>query len=216
VNPALVGVALAVVVGGVVAGSARDARAAVLGLVVVFVGAPFVADPLPTPLSLGARIVGAVLGGYVLWVAARGHGIRTGGSPVGWPTDALLAAAAAVVGFGSHGLGAPTTGPAAASAAGFALAALAVLPVVTGSDILRIGLGLGLLLTGALLVRVGLGGTPDALEQVLTAGVVATLGGVVAVLAGAARADGSGGFELAPSWARRLPRQPDAHPFDQR
>jgi len=165
VNPALAGVALAVVVGGLVAASARHARTAVLGLLVVLVAAPFVADPLPAMAPLLARIVGAVLGGYVLWVAARGPWTRTGGSPVGWPTDAFLAAAAAVVGFGSHGLGAPTTGPAAASAAGFALAALAVLPVVTGRDILRVGIGLALLLTGALLVRVGLGGTPDAVEQ---------------------------------------------------
>ena len=47
-----------------------------------------------------------------------------------------------------------------ASAAGFALAALAVLPVVTGRDVLRVGIGLALLLTGALLVRVGLGARP--------------------------------------------------------
>ncbi len=214
-NPALAGVALAVVVGGVFAGSTRDARAAVLGLVVVLVGSPFIADPLPDPAALGARIVGAVLGGYALWIAARGHLTRTGGSPVGWPTDALLAAAAAVVGYGSHGLGAPTAGPAEASAAGFALAALAVLPVVTGGDILRIGLGLGLLLSGALLVRVGLGGTPDALEQLMTAALVGVLGGAVAILAGAARADGSEGFELASSGAR-LPRQHDTHPTGRR
>jgi len=205
VNPALAGVALAVVVGGVLAGSTRGARAAVLGLVVVFVGTAFVADPLPDPAALGARIVGAVLGGYALWIAARGHLTQTGGSPVGWPTAAFLAAAAAVVGYGSHGLGAPTTGPAVASAAGFALAALAVLPVVTGGDILRIGLGLGLLLSGALLVRVGLGGTPDALEQLMTAALVGVLGGAVAILAGAARADGGAGFELASSEARFTP-----------
>ena len=46
VNPALAGVALAVVVGAVVAGSARNARTAILGLVVTMVGAPLLADPL--------------------------------------------------------------------------------------------------------------------------------------------------------------------------
>ena len=72
---------------------------------------------------------------------------------------------AAVVGYGSQGLGAPAAGPDLAAAAGFALAALAVLPVVTGRDILRVGIGLMLLLSGALLIRTSLGGTPDPLEQ---------------------------------------------------
>jgi hypothetical protein len=209
VNPALIGVALAVVAGAVLAGSARDARAALLGLVVTFVGAPLIADPLPPATALAARLVGAILAGYLLWIAARGRGARTSGSPIGWPSEAFVAAAAAVVGYGSHGLGAPAGGPAAASAAGFALAALAVLPVVTGRDILRVGIGLGLLLGGALLVRVGLGGTPDPLEQVLTAGLVAVLGGAVAVLAAAARSDGTEGFALSSTSVRLFGRSAD-------
>ena len=208
-NPALIGVALAVVAGAIVAVSARDARAALLGRVVTFVGAPLIADPLPEATALAARLVGAVLAGYLLWIAARGRGARTAGSPIGWPSEAFVAAAAAVVGFGSHGLGAPAGGPAAASAAGFALGALAVLPVVTGRDILRVGIGLGLLLGSALLVRVGLGGTPDPLEQVLTAGLVAVLGGAVAVLAAAARADGTEGFALSSTAARLFARSAD-------
>ena len=110
-NPALAGVALAVVIGAVVAGSARNARTAILGLVVTMVGAPLVADPTPGPLALAARLVGAVLAGYLLWVATRGPRIRTAGSIVGWPSDAFLALAAAIVGYGSHGLGAPASGP---------------------------------------------------------------------------------------------------------
>ena len=106
-NPALAGVALAVVVGALVAGSARNARTAILGLVVTMVGASALADPLPASLGLAARLVAAILAGYLLWVATRGTGLRTGGSLVGWPTDAFLAAAAAIVGYGSHGLGAP-------------------------------------------------------------------------------------------------------------
>ena len=58
------------------------------------------------------------------------------------------------------------------------------LPVVTGRDILRVGIGLMLLLSGALLVRTHLGGTPDPLEQLITAGLVAALGGAVAILGG--------------------------------
>ena len=211
-NPALVGVALAVVIGAVVAGSARNARTAIFGVVVTMVGVPLIADPIPTPLASIARLVGAVLAGYLLWIATRGDRVRTQGSLVGWPTDAFLALAAGIVGYGSHGLGAPAAGPPMAAAAGFALAALAVLPVVTGRDILRIGLGLCLLLGGALLVRTSLGGTPDPLEQVLTAGLVAALGGAVAILAVAARSDGSLDFDISPTTPRRSSHDADAHP----
>ncbi len=180
------------------------------------VGAPFLAEPLAAPLGLAARLVGAVLAGYLLWVVTRGYRVRTVGSLVGWPTDTFLAIAAAVVGYGSHGLGAPADGPAIAAAAGFALAALAVLPVVTGRDILRVGLGLCLLLTGALLIRTSLGGTPNELEQLLTAGLVAALGGAVAVLAYAARSDGVAGFEMTGATAQRSSHVSDAHPAEPR
>ena len=159
-NPALAGVALAVVLGAVVAASARNARAAVLGVVIALVGGTFVADPLPDTLGLAARLVGTILGGYLLWVASRGAEARTSGSSLGWPAELFVAAAAAAVGYGSHGLGAPAAGPVLAQAAGFALAALAVAPIANGRDILRVGMGLHLLIGGALLVRVALGGTP--------------------------------------------------------
>lgn len=215
-NPALLGVALAVIIGAVVACSARNARTAVLGLVLTMVGAPLLADPPAAPLGLAARLVAAVLAGYLLWIAARGIGIRTGGSLVGWPTDAFLAIAGAVVGYGSQGLGAPAAGPPLAAAAGFALAALSVLPVVNGRDVLRIGVGLGLLLTGALLMRTSLGGTPDSLEQLLTAALIAAFGGAVAILAVAARSDGRPNFEMSPAGPGRSARAADAHPLEPR
>jgi len=64
VNPALAGVALAVVVGAVIAGSARNARTAIFGLVITMVGVPLLADPIAAPLPLAARLVAAVLAGY--------------------------------------------------------------------------------------------------------------------------------------------------------
>lgn len=195
-NPALVGVALAVVIGAVLAGSARNARTAILGLVVMLLAAPLLADPLAAPLGLAARLIGAVLAGYLLWIAARGRQIRTDGSLVGWPTDISIAIAAGVVGYGSHGLGMTPEGPQLAAAGGLALAALAVLPVVNGRDVLRIGLGLQMLLGAAILLRTSLGGTPDAMEQVFIGGLVATLGGAIAILAAAARADGDDDFGL--------------------
>ena len=211
-NPALAGVALAVVIGAVVAASAHRARTAILGLIVTLVGAAAVADPPAEALGLAARLVGALLAGYLLWIATRGHNVRTAGSRVGWPTEAFVAAAAAVVGYGSHGLGAPAAGPALASAVGFALAAVAVLPVATGRDILRVGLGLALLLSGALLVRTGIGGTPDAFEEALTAILIATLGGAVAVLASAAQSDGPGGFEMSEATLHRPSHAGEAPP----
>ena len=215
-NPALAGVALAVVLGAVIAGSARNARAAVLGLIVALVGGSFVADPLPDSLSLAARLVGAMLAGYLLWIVGRGNDARTGGSRLGWPAELLVATAAAVVGYGSHGLGAPASGPALAQAAGFALAALAVAPIANGRDILRMGIGLNFLAGAAVLVRTALGGTPAPLEQLVIAGFIAVLGGAVAAVAASARAEGTAGFELAPRASERLRRPPDAHPLEPR
>ena len=217
-NPALAGVALAVVLGAVIAASARNARTALLGLIVTLLGAAFVADPLPDTLGLAGRLVGAVLGGYLLWIVGRGTEARTdprtGGSRLGWPTEILIAAAAATVGFGSHGLGAPAIGPAAAQAAGFALVALAIAPTLNGRDSLRVGIGLSLLVGGAILIRTGLGGTPEAHEQLVLAGLLALLGGAVAALAIASRADSGPGFELDLAPAERARRPADAHPID--
>jgi hypothetical protein len=215
VNPALAGVALAVVVGAVVAGSARSARAAILGLVVAMAFGPLLADPIGQPLGLAARLVGAILAGYLLWVAARGPGVRTGGSLVGWPADLLVAMAAAVVGYGSEGLGAPPVGPPLAQAAGFALAALSMTAIANGRDIVKVGIGLLLLTNGAFLVRTALGGTPEPLEQVVFAGLVAGLGGAIAVLAASARADRTD-FELVPERRERRRRLAEAHPLDPR
>ena len=215
-NPALAGVALAVVLGAVVAVSARTARTAVLGLILAMVGGAFVADPLPDSLGLAARVVGTVLAGYLLWIAGRDTTARTGGSRLGWPAELLVAGAAAVVGFGRHGLGAPATGPATAQAAGFAIAALAVAPMVNGRDVLRIGIALALLANGGILVRAALGGTPDAFEQLVTAGLIAILGGVVAAMAVSARTDDVGGFELVVGSTDRARRPPDAHPIEPR
>lgn len=215
-NPALAGVALAVVLGAVVAGSARNARTAVLGLIVALVGGSFVADPLPGSLGLAARLVGTILGGYLLWVASRGVEARTSGSSLGWPAELFVAAAAAAVGYGSHGLGAPAAGPVLAQAAGFALAALAVAPIANGRDILRVGMGLHLLIGGALLVRVALGGTPEPLELLVIGGLVAMLGAAVAAVTTAAKEDGVTTLEPAVGAGERPRRATDARPVEHR
>jgi hypothetical protein len=213
VNPALAGVALAVVIGAVVACSARNARTAILGLVAVLLFSAFLTEPSASPLGLAARLVGATLAGYLLWIAARGGGVWTGGSRLGWPADFLVAGAAAVAGYGSHGLGAPALGPSLAQAAGFAIAALAIIPLANGRDIVRVGTGLLLLINGAMLVRTALDGTPGPLDEVLIAGLIAVLGGAIAVLAVSARAKGID-FELAADRVGVVRRAPDAHPAE--
>lgn len=219
-NPILAGIALAVVAGTVVAVASRGARMTMLGLVVVLIGSAVIADPIPAPLGLAARFVGAVLATYLLWIVARDRSrpgapaASTGGSRIGWPAEALLAAAAFVVGFAAHGLGAPALGSSLASAAGFAVAALAIAPVLTGQDVLRVGLGSLLLVDAGLLVRAALGGTPNELEQLITSATLVVLAGTVATLAGSARAEGNGGFGFSLEGRGRRHRPPDAHPLD--
>jgi hypothetical protein len=219
-NPILAIVALAVVGGAVVVVAARDTRTVLLALAVTLVASPLLADPLSMPLGLAARLVGAILATYLLWVVARDRGDAsllpspTEGSRIGWPAEILVAAGAAVVGFAAHGLGAPAAGPPLASAAGFAVAALALTPVVTGRDVVRVGTGLLLLIDAALLVRSALGGTPGEVEQLVTATMLIVLAGSLAALAASARADGTGGYAFRDPEGR-VRREPDAHPLDQ-
>jgi hypothetical protein len=183
--------------------TARDARTTLLGLLVVLLGAGLIADPLPGPLPIAARIVAAIIACRLLAAAVRGDGVVTNGSRLGWPTEVLAAIAAGIVGLGTHGLGAAPGGPAEAQAAGFAVGAIAVAPIVSGRDVLRLGIGALLLLVGASLVRVGLAGTPSDLEQLVVSGLVIGLGGAVAVIVAGSRA-AVGGLEIGGQAARSL------------
>lgn len=187
-NPALAGLACVVVAGAVVAASARETRTALLGLLVALLASPLIADPLPGWLPIAARIAAAFLACRLVAIAIRDEAGGTGGSRLGWPVEVLVAAAAAVIGFGTHGLGAPGGGPAEAQAAGFAVGVLAAAPVVSGRDVFRLGIGAVLVLLGSLLVRAGLSGTPSELEQLVTSGLVVGLGGAVGVVILGARA----------------------------
>jgi hypothetical protein len=188
VNLALAAITAVVVGGAVVAVTARDARATLLGLLVVLLGSAVLADPLPGPLPIAARMAAAFLACRLIAVAIRGDGVLTSGSLLGWPVDVLAAVAALLVGVGTHGLGATPAGPVTAQAAGFAVGVLAVAPIVSGRDVLRLGVGAMLLLVAASLVRVGLAGTPWDLELLVECGLVVGLGGVIAIIVGGARA----------------------------
>lgn len=194
-NPLVALVAIAVVGGGVIAVSARDARVALLGLVLALVGAPLVADPAPPLLPLAARLVAAILAGQLLWVTLRATTTRTRGSALGWPFEGFAAAAAFVIGFGVAGAGADAAGPREAQAAGLALAVLALNPVLFGRDTFRLGIGLALLVLAATILRVALAGTPGPLEQLVTGGLVVGLGGALAVVCANAFA-AVGDFEI--------------------
>jgi hypothetical protein len=209
VNVALAVIAGVAVAGAVLAVSARDVRATVLGVLVVLLATPLVASPWPGPLAILARVAAALLAARLLTIGLRGEDV-TGGTRIGWPAEALAATAAAVVGFGSHGLGATGLGPAEAQAMGFALVALAITPLITGRDVLRLGVGSVLLVMGAIQIRIGLDTPPGDGEQLVLSLLTIGLGVAVAVIAAAARA--AGGLDVAnlPT-ERRGPRSPDAH-----
>lgn len=209
-NPALAAIAVVTVAGAVLAVSARDVQATLLGLLVVLLGAPLVADPWPDPLAILARIAATMLAVRLIAIGLRGD-VVTGGTRIGWPAEALVGAAAAVIGFGSHGLGAAGLGPAEAQAAGFALIVLAAAPLVTGRDALRIAVGALLLLVAASLIRAGLDTTPSQAEQLVDAVLTIAIGGAIAVITMAAR--GAGGLDAidAGGSGEAARRPPDAH-----
>lgn len=181
-NITLAALAVAVVACGVIAVSAREARVAVLGLVLCAVMAPLIGTALPGPLVLAARLVAAILAGYLLWVAVRRQP-TTRGSLLGWPVEALAAAAAAVAGFGAAGFAGPAGGPREAEAVAFALAYLALAPLVVGRDVLRLGIGLVLVVLAASVGRVALAGSPSELEQLVLSAVTVAVAGAAATIA---------------------------------
>jgi hypothetical protein len=186
-NPLLVLAAIAVTAGAVVSVAARDGRVALAGLAGVLLVSPFLADPLPGPLSLMVRVVAALLAVYLAWIAVRSPGSVTRGSLLGWPVEALI---------GTAGLGAPPLGPEEAQAAGFVLVTLSVGPIVHGRDVYRLGAGAVLLVSGVLLIRAALAGTPTELEQLVSAALFIGLGGVVAFLVAEAEVAGASGGEV--------------------
>jgi hypothetical protein len=114
-NLALVAIVLAICAGAVVAVSTREPGAAPIGLAVALVAAALLADPLPSAAILGVRITAALLAATLIRWGARGGPRQP--SPLGWPSEALLATAAAVAGLGiavrlaSFGAGLGSAGP---------------------------------------------------------------------------------------------------------
>ena len=208
-NLALAAIAAIAVGAGVLAVSSRDVRATILGLLVVLLVAPLIASPGPGPLAVLVRIAAALLAVRLLLIGLRGEA-TTSGTRIGWPAEALLAGAGAVIGFGSHGLGSVGLGPAEAQAAGFGLVAIAVAPLATGRDVLRLGVAAVLVLAGASLIRAGLDAAPSDGEQLVGALLTIGLGGAIAVIVGATRT-GGGLASFDSRLSLRGVRLPDAH-----
>jgi hypothetical protein len=212
---ALVILAAVVAAGGVTAVSAREPRFAALGTVVALVGSAYVADPVPSILALAVRLVGAVLAGYLLWVALRRAPAPTSGWRLGWPgatAIAIVAFAAGWLAADSLGAALATSGSAAGGAAGsveggtaavapalaagslvgraaiaaaFALVALLAAPVLVTRDVLRMGLGLLLLVAAAGLLLAGLTAGIDPAIELGLAVLTAAGGAAVAIVSSA-------------------------------
>lgn len=204
--------AVTVLAGAVTALSTRDARLAVLGLLVALLAGPFVADPLPDMRGIAARLAGAVLVAYPLLIAIRGSSEpTTTGSRGGWPADALLAltaavaAGAAAAGWDVAGRLGAGDGPGAgiglaagseltvlflpAIAAGTGVLTLAASAIAFGRDPLRLTVGLCLAILGLTIVQAGLGGPPSAFTDLCVAVLLATTAGGGAMLTRASRLD---------------------------
>ena len=142
VNLALAGLACVVVAGAVVAVSAREARAALLGLLVVLLAAPLLADPLPGPLPIAARLAAAFLACRL--IADRDPRPRRADERLATRLAGRGAGRASrrrSSGSGRTASGAAALGPAEAQAAGFAVGVLAASPMVSSRDVFRLGIG---------------------------------------------------------------------------
>jgi hypothetical protein len=198
-NLALAGVALAVTAGAVIAASSREARAALVGLVLALGLGPFLADPLPGAAVLGARVVTGILVAYLLWTVTAGHEVRGLGSRIGWPAETVLALGMGLAGIAiaaSLDMVAPggpgrseDAGPldaltpsALALAAGLASLVVGLGPALLGRRALRTAIGLLLVIQGVVLARTGIAGPPGQLEQLGIDGLVLTLGASAALI----------------------------------
>ena len=199
-SPALVLVALLAVAASVAAVAAPSPRVATVGAFGAVLLAALVADPLPSAAAVVARMAGAVLGGWLVWVSLRpvtasssrpalgwlGTSVAAGASfAIGWlAASALGTAVATVVGDGlvANVPGATLAGGSVVARAGIAAAAaiavVAAAPVVLPRDGHRLGLGAVLLIAAA-----GLLG--DALAPAPAEGLALALA-VLTALAGAA------------------------------
>jgi hypothetical protein len=205
VTPVLVIVAGLAVVGGVVAAAAPNPRHATLGAFAAILLAGLVADPLPSVAALVARIAGAALAGWVVWVAVRTAPATGAHTALGWPGAGGAAVAAFAIGWLAATAFAGALADAGAAAgdilgqtlaggslvdraaigAAAALGVLAAAPVIVPRDGHRMGLGVLLLLAAGSLVATALGTAPDDTLELAVALLTALTGAAIATVTAA-------------------------------
>ncbi len=187
-NFAFVAVALAVGAGAVIAVSSRDLRGALNGLALVVVGSTLLVDPLPSPATLGVRIVGGLLAVAILRVLLlEARPDVDSGSRFGWPAESLIACAAALGGVGiAVALAATPNGGIEAAAPTAAALTARILSTATAMGIIAVGatpaalggsgaqraIGLLLIVQAAITLRTGLAGPPGDFEQLAVVGLL--------------------------------------------
>ena len=174
--------AIVAIAGAVAAILATDSRLMTAGTAAALLAAPFVADPLPQPLGLGVRLVGAGLAAYLLWTSMRQAAPLLGPLPLAGRGEAAFVLAAAAIGFLADAVTSEALGPTAALAAGGALLVAGLDLLAFGEDGLRLGSGALLALTGASLVLAELAGTPGAGLEAGVAVATAAVAGAAAWL----------------------------------
>jgi hypothetical protein len=195
-------VLVAIWFGAIVAVSARDQWTAAIGLAVALVAAPLLADPLPSPVLLGALIVAGLLAAALVRTSAPARPEAVG---AGWPAEALLATAGAfaglgiafglqlaaieVIGFGAFsgtGGGGPEvqllSAQSLAAAGAGSLLAVALAPALTARAGPRHAAALVLLVESVLLFRTAIAGAAVELEVVAWAALMVAVAAVGSVL----------------------------------
>ncbi|MGD0861240.1 MAG: hypothetical protein ABSA21_00575 [Candidatus Limnocylindrales bacterium] len=201
--------AIAVVIGGVAAVTARDGRIVVLGLMLAAVTSSLVASPLPDSLAVTARILGAMLASYLLWATVTSASLDSAGSEIGLVAQGAVAVAAFAIGLAIEPVD-PLAGPIVAQAAGFSLVTLAMAPLA-GRDVFRMGVGVALLTLGSSLLVGAWSGPTPALEQLAMAALLVGIAGATSVLVPTARAEAApAGQANEPLTAEPQPSQPIA------
>lgn len=190
----IVAAATVSIAGAILALAARDARLALRGLAVLLVASAFVADPLPEPLPVLARVIGALLAVELLLIALR---LASGEEldrvrPVDPRVLGLAAAAGAIAGV-VHDVDRLTAGAALSDLSpvvlgtAFALVAVGASPLIVARDILQLGLGATVVMVGAAVGRTAAAPGTSGLASLVTTGLlVAVAAAVAGVLIGAA------------------------------
>ena len=230
-SAALLAVVIVVCAGAVVAVSTREWGAAAIGLAIALVASSLLSDPLPSVAILGVRVVAGLLVAAIIRAALQGAPHQP--SPLGWPAEALIATAGAVAGLGLAvglaelaaaggvpvgvpGPSAPTgpgvppaggdvtlTAMALIAAAGCALLALGVAPLIHGQAGGRRAIGLVLVTQAVLLLRLGVAGPAVELEEIARAALLVVSAATGALIARAAAVARTGEDAEIPATERR-------------